>query len=198
MLRFLTRRTAACDDFPSGRFRFAAIYVETANNDHASICQIGVACVLLDNSIETWTTYVDPCTSTWAFTGLHGIDASTVRGAPKFAQALSILEVPLGEITVYQHSGFDRSAFRAACTALRRDEPIWDWQNSVTVARRTWPELKGNDGHGLSSLKKHLRLMREPVKRLFSLLQAPSRSKTNGLQRADRCEVTKKNKVVTR
>lgn len=93
-----------------------------------------------------------------SLTGLHGISPSTVRGAPKFADALSMLEAPLGGITIYQHSGFDRSAFRAACTVLRRDEPLWNWQNSVTVARRAWPELKGNGGHGLASLKTHLRL----------------------------------------
>lgn len=103
-------------------------------------------------------TYVDPLTTTWAFTSLHGISQSTVRGAPRFADALEMLEAPLAEFTVYQHSGFDRSAFRAACTALKRDEPIWNWQDSVTVARRAWPELKGNGGHGLASLKNHLRL----------------------------------------
>lgn len=158
MLSFLRRRAAQSAEFPTGPFRFVALDVETANHDRASICQIGVACVRLDNSIETWTTYVDPDTSTWAFTGLHGISQSTVRGAPKFVDALSMLEAPLGGITIYQHSGFDRSAFRAACAVLQREEPRWTWQNSVTVARRAWPELKGNGGHGLASLKTHLRL----------------------------------------
>lgn len=158
MLSLLRRHEEARNEFPSGPFRFVALDVETANHDRASICQIGIACVRPDNSIETWTTYVDPCTSTWAFTGLHGICQSTVRDAPKFAEALSLLEVPLGGVTIYQHSGFDRSAFRAACTLMRREEPLWMWQNSVTVARRAWPELKGNGGHGLASLKTHLRL----------------------------------------
>ena len=158
MLSFFKRRSASSREFPAGPFRFVALDVETANHDRASICQIGVACVRPDNSIENWTTYVDPKTATWAFTDLHGISQSTVRGAPSFAEALSLLEPPLSGITVYQHSGFDRSAFRAACTLLKRDEPVWNWQNSVTVARRAWPELKGNGGHGLASLKTHLML----------------------------------------
>ena len=160
MLNLLRRKTGNREgnDFPSRPIRFAALDVETANHDRASICQIGVACVLEDNSIATWTTYVDPRTSTWAFTGLHGIRQSTVRGAPTFADALLTLEAPLQGLTVYQHSGFDRSAFRAACAALKREEPEWTWQNSVTVARRAWPELKGKGGHGLASLKTHLRL----------------------------------------
>lgn len=144
--------------FPKGPFRFVALDVETANHDRASICQIGVACVRPDNSIETWVTYVDPQTSHWVFTGLHGIDNKMVLGGPTFAEVLPVLEEFIGGVEVYQHSGFDRSAIRAATAVLGRSEPDWIWQNSVTVARRAWPELKGNGGHGLASLKNHLGL----------------------------------------
>lgn len=145
-------------EFPKGSFRFAALDVETANNDRSSICQIGVACVRQDNSIETWVTYVDPQTSRWVFTGLHGISNVTVSGAPTFGEVLPILEDGLRGLTVYQHSGFDRSAIRAACAAIHRPEPDWSWKDSVAVARRAWPELKGNGGHGLASLKGYLGL----------------------------------------
>lgn len=144
--------------FPQGPLRFVALDVETANNDRGSICQIGVACVRPDNSIETWVTYVDPQTSHWVFSGLHDISNATVAGAPTFAEVLPILEEGLRGMTVYQHSGFDRSAVRAACASFRRAEPEWNWQDSVSVARRAWPELKGNGGHGLASLKGHLGL----------------------------------------
>lgn len=167
-MRFLGGETPSTDhtasarrqtrEFPKGLFRFVALDVETANHDRASICQIGVACVRPDNSIETWVTYIDPQTSQWVFTGLHGISNSTVRGAPTFAEVLPILEGTLQGLTVYQHSGFDRSAIRAVCVAMGRTEPDWEWQNSVTVARRAWPELKGKGGHGLASLKGYLGL----------------------------------------
>ncbi len=51
--------------FPEGPFRFAALDVETANNDRSSICQIGVACVRQDNTIVSWKTYVDPEVQEW-------------------------------------------------------------------------------------------------------------------------------------
>lgn len=145
-------------EFPKGPFRFVALDVETANYNRASICEIGVACVRTDNSIETWVTYVDPQTSRWAFTGLHGIRNSTVKGAPTFAEVLPLLKDALSGLNVYQHSGFDRSAIRAACSEVGLPEPEWNWLDSVTVARRAWPELKGNGGHGLASLKGHLGL----------------------------------------
>jgi DNA polymerase III subunit epsilon len=143
---------------PNGPFRFCALDVETANHDRGSICQIGLAYVRLDNSIETWVTYVNPRTSHWVFSGLHGITNQTVQTSPDIGSVLTALEHALAGITIYQHSGFDRSAIRAACEGLGRNEPNWSWANSVSVARRAWPELKGRGGHGLASLKSHLGL----------------------------------------
>lgn len=147
--------------FPEGPFRFFALDVETANNDRGSICQIGVACVRLDNSIETWVTYVDPQVERWVFTYLHGISARTVQGAPTFAEVLPVLRDALNGATVYQHSGFDRSAIAAACGNCGLPVPQWDWRDSVHLARAAWPELRGNGGHGLASLKQHLGLVFE-------------------------------------
>ena len=144
--------------FPTGPFRFVALDVETANNDRGSICQIGVACVRADNSIDTWVTFVDPKTDVWIWSGLHGITARTVRGAPTFQEVLPMLEAALEGWVVYQHSGFDRSAIAAACASAGVSAPLWQWRDSVHVARTAWPELKGNGGHGLSSLKAHLGL----------------------------------------
>ena len=146
--------------FPKGPFRFVALDVETANNDRGSICQIGVACVRPDNSIETWVTYVDPEVDRWHFTYLHGISAKTVRGAPRFREVLPVLVEALQDYVIYQHSSFDRGAVAKACQAENLPTPEWIWKDSVQVARQAWPELKGkgNGGHGLASLKGYLGL----------------------------------------
>lgn len=154
------KTTAACGlpPLPAGPFRFFALDVETANHNRGSICQVGVACVRPDNSIDTWVTLVNPQTETWQFSYLHGITNAMVQGAPTINAVISALDGILQGQTVYQHSGFDRSAVRAACQHLGREEPAWGWQDSVSVARRAWPELKGNGGHGLGGLKMHLGL----------------------------------------
>ncbi|WP_232830568.1 exonuclease domain-containing protein [Oceanicella sp. SM1341] len=149
---------ARLPELPAGPFRFVALDVETANHDRASICQVGVAFVRPHGEIDCWVSYVDPGPGRWAFTGLHGIGPDTVAGAPGIGAVLDLLGPALRGLTVYQHSGFDRSALRAACTVLGRPEPDWEWQNSVSVARRAWPELKGNGGHGLASLRGFLGL----------------------------------------
>ncbi|MFD1694949.1 3'-5' exonuclease [Roseibium aestuarii] len=145
-------------DLPQGPFRFIALDVETANSDRSSICQVGIACVDETHRISTWSSYIDPCTSDWSCTWVHGITARTVRGAPDFPSVLALLDPLLYGHTIFQHSTFDRSAFSAACALHQLDAPAWQWQDSVKVARVAWPELKGNGGHGLASLKSHLGL----------------------------------------
>ncbi|MBL9056184.1 MAG: exonuclease [Rhodobacteraceae bacterium] len=144
--------------FPRGPFRFFALDVETANGQRGSICQIGVACVAPDNAVTTWATHVDPQTGDWSCSWVHGITAQDVRGAPVFAQVMPVLARALAGRLVYQHSGFDQRAMAAACALAGLEAPDWQWSNSVIVARKAWPELKGKGGHGLASLKSHLGL----------------------------------------
>jgi DNA polymerase III epsilon subunit-like protein len=135
-----------------------ALDVETADRRRGSICQIGVAAVRQDGSMETWASHVDPGPSDWSCTFVHGITALTVRGAPRVADLLPVLRELIGDRLVFQHSAFDKSAITAACAECRMEAPPWTWRDSVRVARRAWPELRGNGGHGLASLKRHLGL----------------------------------------
>lgn len=148
-------------DLPSfdAGLRFVALDVETACSDAASICQIGIACVGMDNSIRTWTTYVNPQVAFSPFnTQLHGIGPAHVRHAPGFAETVALLEPLLAGQPVIQHSSFDRRAIHGACAAIGRAVPPWQWGDSVRIARMGWPEFKGNGGHGLAHLKQRLGL----------------------------------------
>lgn len=144
---------------PEGDFRFIALDVETACGDAASICQIGLACVAMDNSIHGFSTLVKPGTRFDPFnTRLHGIGPADVADAPRFAQAFDSLFPLLSRHRLVQHSSFDKRAFAAACQSCGLDTPDFHWSDSVQIARRAWPELKGNGGHGLGNLKKVLQL----------------------------------------
>ncbi|ADO42884.1 Exonuclease [Ketogulonicigenium vulgare Y25] len=146
--------------FPSGPFRFLALDVETANYRAHSICQIGIAAVRPDNTIETWTTLIDPEDDFVANNiAIHGIRPEAVVGAPRFAQAFRQLSPVLSRHLIFQHSSFDSRCFAAAAERAYLDPPEWTWSDSVTLARRVWPELKGaGGGHGLGNLKKALGL----------------------------------------
>ena len=141
---------------PRGDYRFFALDVETANRGRGSICQIGIACVTHDGRIDGWSTLIDPQTEDWSCSFVHGITGKHVRGAPRFWQVFPYLERYFGTKLLFQHSGFDRNAINAACGEAGIEPPEWRWTDSLGVARRAFPELKGNGGHGLASLKKHL------------------------------------------
>ena len=144
---------------PEGDFRFIALDVETACSDAASICQIGLACVQADNQIQTFSMLVNPGTRFDPFNiQLHGIGPDHVAGAPRFPDALGVLLALLTRHHLVQHSNFDKQAVTAACGFCGIATPNFRWSDSVTIARRAWPELKGNGGHGLANLKRTLNL----------------------------------------
>ena len=144
---------------PDGDFRFIALDVETACSDVASICQIGLACVQADNQIQTFSMLVNPGTRFDAFnTQLHGIGPDHVADAARFPEALALLLSLLKRHQLIQHSNFDKQAVTAACGFCGITSPDLRWSDSVTIARRAWPELKGNGGHGLANLKRTLNL----------------------------------------
>jgi DNA polymerase-3 subunit epsilon len=142
-----------------GTVRFIAVDVETAGYESASICQIGLAFVQFDGSIDTYSTYIDPRSPFGdGNTRLHGIDASTVFGAPDFADILPQLRQTMETHPLVQHSRFDEKAFDAACNLSGQPVLKSVWFDSVKIARRAWPEFKGNGGHGLGHLKTALGL----------------------------------------
>jgi DNA polymerase-3 subunit epsilon len=143
----------------NGPFRFIAVDVETAAYDVASICQIGLAFVRFDGAIETYSTYINPCVRfAEGNTRLHGIDAATVRHAPTFLEALPELRSFMEAHPLVQHSRFDEKAFDAGCQHVGMPILKSIWTDSVSVARKAWPEFRGNGGHGLANLKHELGL----------------------------------------
>lgn len=145
--------------FPAGTFRFVAIDVETANRDAFSICQIGCAMVDDRNNVRTVSTLINPeCVFSDSHIGIHGIGAKHVEGAPSFAAAFQHLLPLLRNNELIQHSSFDRQAILAACERYGIEGPELAWNDSVVIARRAWPELISNGGHGLANLKQVLNL----------------------------------------
>ena len=139
--------------------RFIALDVETANGSMASICQIGLACAARDGRMTGIDVLVRPRGTFSAFNSqLHGIDAQSVRHAPDFAHVLPPMRALLEAVPLVQHSGFDRRAMNAACDEHQIAPLASTWHDSVKIARRAWPQLKGNGGHGLASLKGFLDL----------------------------------------
>jgi DNA polymerase-3 subunit epsilon len=131
---------------------FVALDVETANADRSSICQIGLA-HFMDGSVrEEWVTYVDPEDCFDGFnTSIHGIDESTVKGAPIFPDVADRMSRHLEGRVAVCHTAFDRVATYQAATKYDLPVPACTWLDSARVARRTWQEFS-QSGYGLASV----------------------------------------------
>ena len=142
-----------------GQYRFVAFDVETASSAAQSICQVGLACVDHFGRIDTFSLLVNPrCAYSPFNTQLHGIRASMTDDAPDFAEVLVALFPLMAAQPIVQHSTFDERAVNAAAGHYGLDAPPFAWVNSVTIARKAWPEWLGQGGHGLAHLKKQLAL----------------------------------------
>ncbi|NIZ61653.1 exonuclease [Sedimentitalea sp. CY04] len=140
-------------------YRFVALDVETANNDRGSICQLGLALVDHNGTIETTSFMIDPEVRFAPFNiRLHGIGPETVAGHPRFMDVLDPLRDFLASHLLVQHSQFDQKAISAACQRYGQPNLNARWLNSVQIARKAWPHLRGNGGHGLANLQKVLTL----------------------------------------
>ena len=135
---------------------FVAVDVETANSDVSSICQIGLAVVRSGEITEVRTQLVDP----EDFFDprnirIHGIDGTTVRGAPRFEDVYEEIAGHFRGIVV-SHMAFDRFAISRACQSCGTRLRFGHWLDSAQVARRAWPEKYAKRGYKLGNVASDL------------------------------------------
>jgi len=131
---------------------FVALDFETANADMSSICQIGL--VLFKDGLlqEEWKTYVDPEDFFDEINiSIHGIDETTVKGAPTFQDIASQICSYLDGRIVVCHTHFDRVAIHQACAKYDLHVPTCTWLDSARVTRRTWEQF-AHRGYGLANV----------------------------------------------
>ncbi len=135
---------------------FVAIDVETANADMASICQVGLVRFCGCASQDEWKSYIDPEDFFDAMNvSIHGIDESTVAGAPKLPEVVQYLNRTMDNAIAVCHTHFDRVAVHQAFARYRLAPPAWTWLDSARVARRAWSQF-ASSGYGLKNLSEFL------------------------------------------
>jgi DNA polymerase-3 subunit epsilon len=131
---------------------FVALDVETANADMSSICQIGLVYFKDGSFQKEWKTYIDPEDFfDERNISIHGIDESTVEGAPTFPDVASLIYNHLDGRIAVCHTHFDRVAIQQACIKHDLRAPTCTWLDSARVARRTWEQFAYR-GYGLANV----------------------------------------------
>ena len=131
---------------------FFAVDVETANPDMASLCQIGIAHFQEGNVVDEWVSYINPEDYfDEVNVSIHGIDESTIAGAPTFQEISNTLYKYLDDRVAVCHTHFDRVAIQQAARRTSVRVPSCAWLDSARVARRAWSEFAWR-GYGLSNI----------------------------------------------
>ena len=127
------------DAIGAGR-TFAAIDVETANAQRASICAIGIVIVEDGEVTGRYKWLVQPPLGFQTFspfnTAVHGIRAADVAGAPTFASVLpKVAELLNGLPVVAHNASFDVGAIRLACLASEAPMPTFHYGCTMALSR---------------------------------------------------------------
>lgn len=131
---------------------FIALDFETANADMSSICQLGLVHYRDGSVQEEWKTYVDPEDFFDEINvSIHGIDETTVKGAPNLRDISSRIHSYLDNRIAVCHTHFDRVALHKACERYRLRVPTCTWLDSARVTRRTWDQCAYR-GYGLGNV----------------------------------------------
>jgi len=141
---------------------FISVDVETANPDHASICQIGIVCFREGQLAEQWESLVNPedyFDDMNVF--IHGIDESDVEDAPKLPEVYDKVVRYFSGNVVVSHTSFDRIAFDRAFAKYGLTPPDRKWLDSAKVVRRAWTEFS-QKGYGIANVSKKLGIQFKP------------------------------------
>ncbi len=122
---------------------FTAIDFETANSSSASACAVGLARVRDGRVVAAEGWLITPPPGHDRFfalnTGIHGITANDVVGAPGWSDQLPRLAAFVGDdVLVAHNAGFDMRVLRSACEATADECPPFRYVCSLQVARKTY------------------------------------------------------------
>ena len=121
---------------------FTAIDFETANYHRNSACQLGVAVVEAGKIVHSQSWLIKPPSPLFVFTYLHGIDYTMVKHQPTFGELWpSVRHYIENRIIAAHNATFDISVLVAALNHYGLRVPQFQVIDSLTIARRTWPEL---------------------------------------------------------
>lgn len=134
---------------------FTAIDFETANYQRNSACQLGVVVVESGIIVESKSWLIKPPSPAFTFTYLHGISYDMVKHQPTFQELWTAVKPYIENRIVAAHNAtFDISVLVAALNHYDLPVPQFQVIDSLTVARRTWPDLPN---HKLDTVAKRLR-----------------------------------------
>lgn len=137
---------------------YIAIDFETANEQRASACALGIAIGEGGRVVHTRAWLIRPPEMRFApfNIGIHGIGPKDVADAPEFSDLWPVLRTYLdGRPVVAHNAGFDISVLRNTLNVYGIKTPDFKYVCTVSIAKLVWPDLVN---HRLNTVSNHLGL----------------------------------------
>jgi DNA polymerase-3 subunit epsilon len=122
---------------------FCTIDFETANNERASACQVGVVVYENNEIIKKWDSLINPeAEFIWLHhTSKHGIALKDVLDSPTFPQIFKEIEILTKEATVFHKSMFDRQVYEKSANRYNIKIPKLNWLDATELIKSVWIDL---------------------------------------------------------
>lgn len=135
-----------------------AIDFETANEQRASACSVGLAWIEDGRVVRVEERLIRPKTMRFSSfnIAIHGIRPDHVEDAGEFPEVMDEFADDFRNATMIAHNAaFDFSVWRACLDQYRQSYPELHYLCSVKMAQKVWPDL---GSHKLNVLAAHLGL----------------------------------------
>lgn len=124
---------------------FTVIDFETANNQRASACSLGIVKVVNGQIVEKGVWLIRPYDMQFDYRNIaiHGITPKDVINEPEFDVLYeTIFKDKLeGQLVVAHNASFDMSVLRESLRHYSLELPTFDYLCTVKIAQKTWPNL---------------------------------------------------------
>ncbi len=143
---------------PEPFLKTIAIDFETANEQRASACSVGLAWIEDGQVVRVEERLIRPKTMRFSSfnIAIHGIRPDHVEDAGEFPEVMDEFADDFRNATMIAHNAaFDFSVWRACLDQYRQSYPELHYLCSVKMAQKVWPDL---GSHKLDVLAAHLGL----------------------------------------
>ena len=132
---------------------FAAIDFETANNNRASVCSVGIVIVHDGHVEETFYSLIKPVPNFYTYwtTQVHGLTTLDTNDAPEFPEVWAKIASKLeGMILVAHNSPFDEGCLKAVHAWYDLAYPKYEFRCTCRASRKAFPHLINHQLHTVS------------------------------------------------
>lgn len=135
---------------------FVALDFETANQNHSSVCSVGLVFVEDKKIVDTFYELIKPLPNFYSYwnTKVHGLTDSDTQNAEDFAEIwIDLAKIIKTRPIVAHNSRFDESCLRAALKAYGLPTHTNEFHCTYLKSKKLFPELPN---HKLPTVSSYL------------------------------------------